>query len=108
MELVQHPRISFMVSGHTKFAPDLLFLRIAKLYYKSNVFNETDLQPIVEQFSLVITDNGGIVRMWREKVGEKYSNLPGIRDLHDFITVAVPPNKMVMKVCEKMVLWNVA
>ena len=106
MELVQHRvlqylRISFMVPGHTKFAPDLLFSQIAKSYYKSDVFNETDLQLVVEQFSFVMIDNGGIVRTWREKVGEKYSNLPGIRDLHDFLTIAVPPNKIVMKVCEK-------
>ena len=106
MELVQHRvvqylRISFMVPGHTKFAPDLLFSRIAKSYYKSDVFNETDLQLIVEQFSLVIIDDGRIVRTWREKVGEKYSNLPGIRDLHDFVAIAVPPNKIVMKVREK-------
>ena len=32
--------------------PDLLFSQIAKSYYKSDVFNETDLQPIVKQFSL--------------------------------------------------------
>ena len=52
----------------------------------------------VQQFSLVMIDNGGSVRTWREKMGEKYSNLPGIRDLHDFLTIAVPPNKTVMKV----------
>ena len=106
MELVQHRvvqylRISFMVPGHTKFAPDLLFSRIAKSYYKSDVFNETDLQLIVEQFSLVIIDDGRIVRTWREKVGGKYSNLPGIRDLYDFVAIAVPLNKIVMKVREK-------
>ena len=106
MELVQHCalqylRISFMVPGHTKFAPDLLFSQIAKSYYKSDVFNETDLQLVVEQFSFVMIDNGGIVRTWREKVGEKYSNLSGIRDLHDFLIIAVSPNKIVMKVREK-------
>ena len=106
MELVQHRvlqylRISFMIPGHTKFAPDLLFSHIAKSYYKSDVFNETDLQLIVEQFSVVVIDNGRIVRTWREKVGAKYSNLPGIRHLHDFAAIAVPPNKIVMKVREK-------
>ena len=39
--------------------------------------------------------------MWREKVSEKYTGLPGIRDLHDFLTIAVPPNKAEMKVREK-------
>ena len=56
---------------------------------------KNDLQLIVKEF---ITDNKGIVRVWREKVGEKYSNL---RDLNDFLTVTVPLNKMVVKVCEK-------
>ena len=70
-----------MIPGHTKFSPDLLFSRIAKSYYKLDVFNESDLQVISEQFSHVVIDHGGIVRMWREKVGEKYTSLPGIRDL---------------------------
>ena len=52
----------------------------------------------------VAIDHGGIVRMWREKVGEKYTSLPGIRELHDFVTIAVPPNKIVMKVPEKCML----
>ena len=34
-------------------------------------------------------------------MGEEYSSLLGIRNLHDFRAVAVPPNKTVMKVCEK-------
>ena len=65
------------------------------------MFNEIDLQQIVEQFASVIIDNGGIVRTWREKVGEKYSSLPGIRELHDFVTVAMLPDKVVMKVRER-------
>ena len=90
-----------MVPGHTKFAPDLLFSQVAKAYYKSDVFNDTDLQLLVEQFSLVMIDNGRIVRTWREKVGEKYFNLPGLRDLHNFLIIAVPPNQIVVKVHEK-------
>ena len=48
MELVQNRvvhylRVSFMTPGHTKFAPDILFSHIARSYYKSDVFNETDL-----------------------------------------------------------------
>lgn len=99
--VVQYLRVSFMTPGHTKFAPDILFSHIARSYYKSDVFNETDLRLIVEQFSTAVVDKGGIVRTWRENVGEKYTNLPGIRELHDFVTVAVPPNKTVMKVRER-------
>ena len=99
--VLQYLRMSFMIPGHTKFAPDILFAKIAKAFYTADVFNETDLQQIAEQFALVVIDNGGIVRTWREKVGEKYSSLPGIRELHDFVTVAMPPDKVVMKVRER-------
>ena len=34
-------------------------------------------------------------------MGKKYTSLPGIRELHDFVTIAVPPNIIVMKVQEK-------
>ena len=102
MELVQrrvlhYLRVSFMIPGHTKFTPDL-FSQIAKSYYKTDVFNEDDLQLVAHQCSHVVIDHGGIVTMWREKVGEKYTSLLGIRELHDFVTIAVPPNKIVLKV----------
>ena len=71
---------STLIPGHTKFGPDLLFSRVAKSYYKSDVFNESDLQLVAEQFSHVVVDHGAIVRVWTEKVGEKYTGLPGIRD----------------------------
>lgn len=90
-----------MIPGHTKFAPDILFAKIAKAFYSADVFNEPDMQRVVEQFALVVLDKGGIVRSWREKVGEKYSNLPGIRELHDFLTVAISSDKVVMKIREK-------
>ena len=99
--VLQYLRVSFMIPGHTKFAPDILFAKIAKAFYTAEVFNEADLQQIAEQFALVILDNGGIVRTWREKVGEKYSSLPGIRELHDFVTIAMPSDKVVMKVRER-------
>ena len=64
-----------MIPGHTKFAPDLLFSQIAKAYYKTDVFNEDDLQLVAQQFSHVVIDRGGMVRMWREKVGEEIYQL---------------------------------
>lgn len=35
------------------------------------------------------------------RCGEKYTSLPGIRELHDVVTVAMPPDKVVMKVRER-------
>ena len=34
--------VSFMIVGHTKFAPDRLFALCAKSFYSSDVFNERD------------------------------------------------------------------
>ena len=34
-------RISFLIAGHTKFNPDLLFSRIAKTYNRCDVFFST-------------------------------------------------------------------
>ena len=90
-----------MVPGHTKFAPDLLFSRIASAYHKSDVFNQADLELEAMSYATVCLDHGRIVRTWREKVGEKYTNLPGIRELHDFMCVATSPNGVLMKVRQK-------
>lgn len=36
----------------------------------------------------VVTDaEGEIVKHWREQLGQKFTKLPGIRSLHDFVTV---------------------
>jgi len=69
LEVVQHQvlqylRVSFMIPGHTKFALDVLFAKIAKAFYAADVFNEAELKLIAEQFGLVILDNEGIVRSW--------------------------------------------
>ena len=84
-----------MVAGHTKFAPDQTFAQIAQSFYLSDVFNEKQLTAVV---ATVVMDSGKIVRSWREFVGEKYTNLPGIRDLHDFIALHNPGQNAIMKV----------
>lgn len=101
MEMVQQKkldyiRVSFMVAGHTKFAPDLLFSKIAKTYAKS-VFTTDELSRIIGQYATV-TDDGEIVCDWRNSL-DKYSTLPGIRRLHDFIyTINSVTNSVVAKV----------
>ena len=50
-------RISFLIAGHTKSAPDL-FSRIAQSYNRSDVFNTTDLGQIAEQYANVVTEDG--------------------------------------------------
>lgn len=94
-------RISFMVAGHTKFAPDQMFAQTARTFYSSDVFNEKELSAVVSRIATVVTDSGKIVRSWREVVGEKYTNLPGIRDLHDFLALRNPGQNAIMKVRQK-------
>ena len=91
-------RISFVIPGHTKLAPDLLFSKLASAYYKSDVFNENDLQ--LTAYVVAVVDHGMIVCTWQERVGEKYSKLHGIQALHDFLSVSKSPSGVLMKVGE--------
>ena len=80
-------RISFMIAGHTKFAPDQLFSITARDFYSSDEFNESELITVMEKHAIVVFDKGSIVRAWRKTVANKYSNLSGIRELHNFLTL---------------------
>lgn len=83
-------RISFLLAGHTKFSPDLLFSKVAKAYNRSDVFNTSELSHIIAPYSEVVVDNGALVADWRDVLSKKYSKLPGIQKLHDFIYVKNP------------------
>jgi len=92
MEIVQQGlmdfvRISFMVAGHTKFEPDRLFSHIAKAYTSSDVFTTQELATMMSSHAVALVDDGKLVCTWREVLGNKYSKMPGIRDLHDFVIV---------------------
>ena len=55
LEVVQRVlQYSCVFHDSWKFAPDVLFAKIANTFYTANVFNETDLQQIAEHFALVI------------------------------------------------------
>ena len=79
-------RVSFLIAGHTKFSPDIVFAKIAKSYNRSDIFNSEDLQNVISQHADVTVDHGEIVHDWRENL-TKYSKMPGIRSLHDFVFV---------------------
>ena len=79
-------RISFLIAGHTKFNPDLLFSRIAKTYNRCDVFSTIELKnDIIANYADVTENDGSIVGVWREPLSTKYSKLQGIRSLHDFV-----------------------
>ena len=79
-------RVSFLVAGHTKFSPDLLFSKIAKTYNSRDVFSTAELKAdVIAHYADVTEDDGSIVRVWREPVAKKFSKMPGIQSLHDFV-----------------------
>ena len=89
-EMIQHGffRVSFLIAGHTKFSPALLFSKIAQSYNRSDVFTTLELKEVISQYAEVVVDNGEIVCDWRSPM-TKYSKLPGICSLHDFIKPGV-------------------
>ena len=94
LEMVQHEkfdviRISFMIPGHTKFTPDLLFSKVSKSYGTSDVFTTDELSHIAGSYADVIIDDGHIVRGWRDALS-KYTKLPGVCSLHDFVCARKP------------------
>ena len=78
-------RISFLMAGHTKFSPDLLFSQVAKSYNQSDVFMTLELGDIIRRYATVTIDDGSLVCDWREPLSKKYSKFPGIRSQHDFV-----------------------
>ena len=97
---VDYIRVSFMLAGHTKFAPDRLFSAIGSAYKAADVFTINDLNEICVQSATAHIENGGDVFTWRNYLGLKYSDLPGVRKLHDFLVVKTNTGEVVMKVCE--------
>ena len=103
MEMIQNGsidylRFSFLVAGHTKFDVDRIFSVTAKAYNASDVFNTQELLAVMSQsdkISGAIVDGDSILS-WRDKVSQKYSKLPGIRDLHDFLIIQNPTTNNAM------------
>ena len=58
LKVLDFLRISFMVAGHTKFAPDLLFSVTARDFNVSDVFNESELITVMEKHATVVFDTG--------------------------------------------------
>ena len=78
-------RLSFLIAGHTKFSPDLLFSKIAQSYNRSDVFTTEELKQIICPYAEVIIDEGMLVCDWRNLLSNKFSKHPGIRSQHDFV-----------------------
>ena len=97
---LDHIHISFMIAGHTKFAPDRLFSTIGCAYKTEDVFIIGDLKSICDRSSTCHIETGEQILTWRNTLGEKYSDLPGVRRYHDFLVVKAHDGSVVMKVRE--------
>ena len=74
---LQFIRISFLLAGHTKFSPDLLFSKVAQSYNRSDVFNTDELKDIISPYAKVIVDDGTIVGDWREVLSQNTQSYLG-------------------------------
>ena len=77
LEMLQHGkldflRLSFLIAGHTKFSPDLVFAKIAKSYNRSDVFNTEELKGVIALHADVVVDQGEIVCDWRTNLTKYY------------------------------------
>ena len=92
MELVEsklfdHVHVAFLIAGHTKFAPDRIFAAIAQTYNTSDVFCIDELHDVCSAHGTAIVIDGSEIYHWRKVIETKYSGLPGVHKLHDFLFV---------------------
>ena len=71
MEIVQHGLFNvvwmpFLMTGHSKFAPDRLFASVANLYNKMDVFSCKELIEITTHYATGRKETGVNVLKWRE------------------------------------------
>ena len=105
LEMVLHGvletiRTPFLVTGHTKFAPDRVFASVGNSYNKSDVFNCKELVDIAGRYATAVEETGVHILHWRQALDRKYSKLAGIKKYHDFFFSLNTSGVAVMKVRE--------
>jgi len=105
LEMVQHGildtiRAPFLITGHTKFAPDRVFASIVNSYNKSDVFNCQAL-VIASHYATAVEETGMHILYWRQELDKKYTQLAGIRQYHDFFASRISSGNSVVKVKEE-------
>ena len=99
--------ISFMVVGHTKFAPDSCFGLLKRSFRKTEVSSLSDLEEIVlsssvvNECQLVGSQTGNVivpVRDWADFLSPKFRWLIGIKKYHHFQFSTSFPSVVKLKV----------
>lgn len=69
-----------------------------KSIHASDVFNTQELLDVMSQSDKIcrVIVGGDSISNWRDKVSQKYSKLPGIRELHNFLIVRNPTTNNAM------------
>ena len=88
-----------MIAGHTTFASDQLFFITAKDFYSSDVINESDLISVMEKHATVVSIKVALCGPGG-KLLQTNSNLPGTRELHDFLALRNHDQDAAMKVSD--------
>jgi len=83
-EVFDDVRIRFMIPGHTKFSPDLLFSLISKTYNEQDVFNTQQLLELISQYASVTFISVHDFLTWKEYFEAYYKDFTGIRSYYDF------------------------
>lgn len=106
-----HDRIdwSFMLVGHTKFAPDAYFGLLKKKYRRSKVYTYRQLVDIITSSTKKqcntchpCTNDGDdslTYRAWTKWLGKYFRKLPGITSYHHFSIDAGKPGVVTVKRC---------
>ena len=93
---IDNVHISSLIAGHTKFHP------IGSSQLLGVFTRQLMCLQLTTSKSYVIGVQAcmwrRVIKNWRECLGEKYSNLPGIRKFHDFLIMKSHDGKVMMKV----------
>ena len=82
--------------------------KIAQSCNRSDVFTTEELKvAVISPYAEVIVDEGEIVQDWRTPITKKYSKLPGIRTLHDFVYVYNPVTSGVVAKVRKVLPFRI-
>lgn len=76
------------------------FLQLVELASQKDIFSIDDLKGICDRVATTFIDNGDTVFTWWDTVVANYSNIPGVRMLHDFLVVKSYNGEVMVKVRE--------
>lgn len=102
-------QLSFMIPGHTKFAPDRFFGQIKKLYRRTSISTFSDIEEVVKssivngrnipQATVNIHTGERYVTWynWSEYISRLFRSFPGISKYHHFTLDASEPGTVFAK-----------